>query len=252
MRLSFVPLALLSACWTAPAFAVQAAPNQSASQPSAPVSAATAATLARTAAPIELMIPMQLEQARKAIVALPSVDEDARQLEAEYPGLYAALWTEIEPEMRRQAEADHPSYWAALERIYAQRLTENEAQAIIRFFKSPTGQKLIRNMYGSIDTAPVLAEMVRNDDYRVNEKQMEAMTDAAKAKAIKQIGDEDHADLWILMASIKLDKFQALGAETQKVTIDWVNKEDAEGEEKLTRLMQAAMERYMDAHPPKK
>jgi len=252
MRLLACSLGLLIAAASWPAIA-QSPP--AAAQPAhvaQGVSRTTAAALAKVVAPMDLMVSIELEQARKAILALPTVDEDAKQLEAEYPGIYVALWTEIEPEMRRQTEADYPSYWAALEQLYLSRLTENEAEAVMRFFKSPTGQKLIRNMYGSVDAAPIFAEMVRTENYTVDEKQMKAMTDTAKAKAVQQIGPEDHADLWILMASIKHDKFQALGAETQKLTLDWVNKEDAEGDAKLSKMMEEAMERYMESHPPRK
>ena len=215
------------------------------------VSRATAAALARVVAPIELMLPAEVEQSRKAILALPTLDEDAKGLEAEYPGIYAALWAEIEPVMRRDAEAGFPSYWAALERLYLSRLTENEAQAVMRFFQSETGQKLIRTMYGGLDATPMVADMVKSDNYTIDEKQLKAMTDSAKAKAVKEIGPEDHGDLWILMASIKLDKFQALGAETQKLTLDWVNREDSEGDARLGKVMEEIMKRYMAAHPPK-
>lgn len=253
MRFMTLSVGLLAAACPTSGFAASPPSEaQPANPAAAPVSSATAATLARVVAPLDLMVPMELEQARKAILALPAVDKDAKQLEAEYPGIYAALWTEVEPEMRRQAEADYPGYWAALEQIYVKRLTENEAHAVLRFFRSATGQKLIRNMYGSIDTSPLFAEMIRTDNYNVDEQQMKALTDTAKAKAVQQIGEQDHADLWILVASIKLEKFQALGAETQKATLDWVNKEDAEGDEKLSKFMEAAMVRYMDAHPPKK
>lgn len=215
------------------------------------VSRATAAALARVVAPMELMVPAEVGQSRKVILALPTLDETARELEAEFPGIYAALWAEIEPAMRRHLEAGLPSYWTALEQLYVSRLTENEAQAVMRFFQSPTGQKLIRTMYVNVDATPMFADMTKNDNYSVDEKQMKAMTDAAKAKAVKEVGPEDEGDLWILMASIKLDKFQALGAETQKLTLDWVNNEDAEGDAELGKLMEETMKRYMAAHPPR-
>ncbi len=215
------------------------------------VTPATAAELARIVAPIEIMLPAELEQARKVIVTLPTVDEDARQLEQDYPGLYAALWTAVEPEMRRATAASYPGYWAALEQIYVARLTENEAQAVMTFFKSPTGQKLIRNMYGNFDAAPMVAEMVKSENYTIDEQQMKAATDAARAKAVSQIGQEDQADLWILVESIDLEKFKALGAETQKVTLAWVNQEDPEGDAMIGSIMEEAMQQYMASHPAK-
>lgn len=243
-------LAAASAVQAQPAPAPNEPPSQARPEDKA-VSRATAAALARVVAPIDVVVPAEVEQARKAILALPTMDEDAKQLEQEYPGLYAALWTAVEPEMRRQTEADYPNFWAALEEMYVARLTEREAQAVMAFFRSPTGQKLLRNVYGSFDATPMFADMVKSDTAKIGPEQLQAVTDAAKAKAIQQMGPEDQATLLTLAASIDLKKFQALGAETQKVTLDWVNKEDPAGEAKLEKMMVEAMERYMAAHPPK-
>jgi hypothetical protein len=234
----------------APASPAAPAPNTPA-QASVAVSKATAATLARTVAPADITIALEVDHARKAILALPTIDDDARQLEAEFPGIYAAMWAAIEPEVRRSTEADYPSYWAALENMYLARLSEQEAQAVLAFFRSATGQKLLRGMYGAMDTGPMLAEMVKTDSATIDAKQMQSAVDAAKAKAVGQLGPEDEASLLTLVASMDLGKFRALGAETQKITLDWVNKEDPEGEEKLGKLMQDAMEQYMAAHPAK-
>jgi hypothetical protein len=235
----------------APASPAAPAPNTPA-RASVAVSKATAATLARTVAPADITIALEVDHARKAILALPTIDEDARQLEAEFPGIYAAMWAAIEPEVRRSTEADYPSYWAALENMYLARLSEQEAQAVLAFFRSATGQKLLRGMYGAMDTGPMLAEMVKTDSATIDAKQMQSAVDAAKAKAVGQLGPEDEASLLTLVGAMDLGKFRALGAETQKITLDWVNKEDPEGEEKLGKLMQDAMAKYMAAHPSKK
>lgn len=253
MKLLACSLGLLLAASSNPAMAAQvpAALQSPVSPAESKASRVTAAALAQTIAPMNVMLPLEIEQARKMILALPTLDEDAKQLEEEYPGLYAAVWTAVEPEMRRQTEADYPSFWTMLEDLYIRRLTEQEAQAVLAFFKSPTGQKLTRSMYGSVDATPWLAEMVKSDSSTVSEAQMQKVIDAAKAKAVQQIGPEDEANLTALAAKISLEDFRSLGAETQKLTLDWVNREDPEGEEKIAKIMEAAMERYMDAHPPK-
>jgi hypothetical protein len=251
MRLLTCSLGLLLAATSCPALSEPSKPLPPPAGGTSSVSKATAATLARTVAPIDILLPLELEQARKAILALPTLDEDAKQLEQEYPGLYAALWTAVEPQMKHSTEAAYPSYWAALERLYAGSLTETEAHAVLTFFQSATGQKLIRNMYGSFDGGPMFADMAKSGDYTIGEKQMKTVIDAAKSKAVQQIGPEDEADLWILMASIDLKKFQTLGAETQKVTLAWLNEEEPEDEAKIGKIMEEAMQQYMDAHPPK-
>ena len=246
-------IALAAALALAPAAApaTAQAPDSPANAPMA-VSKSTAAALARTVAPADITIALEIDHARKAILALPTIDEDAKQLEGEFPGIYAAMWAAIEPEVRRSTEADYPSYWAALENMYLARLSEQEAQAVLTFFRSATGQKLLRGMYGAMDTGPMLAEMVKTDSATIDAKQMLSAVDAAKAKAVGQLGPEDEASLLELVGTMDLGKFRALGAETQKITLDWVNKEDLEGEEKLGEMMREAMEKYMAAHPSNK
>jgi hypothetical protein len=218
----------------------------------AAVSRTTAATLARTVAPADVMIPFEIDQARKGILGLPQMDEEAKQLESDYPGIWSAVWTAIEPEMRRWVEADYPAFWAALEQLYAARLTEQEAQALLTFYRSPTGQKLLRGMVQNFDASPILKDVLASPSSTVSAEQMSRVTNAAKSKAVATIGPEDTGEVMILMHYIDLEKFQSLGAETQKVTLDWVNKADPEGDKRLEELMRGAMERYMAAHLPAK
>ena len=222
---------------------------------SAPVTKRTAAELARTVAPADIMVPVELEQARKAILLLPQLDTGAKDLETEYPGIWAAIWTAVEPEMRRSVQADYPKFWASLERLYTSRLTEEEGEAILAFYRSPTGQKLIHGLVQgvqNIDTTPILKDVVESPSGTVSAEHFGDWGNAARAAAIKDIGPESLGDLLILMHSINLEKFKALGMETRKLTLSWVNDRDPEAEQRLKKLMQNAMEDYMAKHAPKK
>ena len=241
----------LAAAAPAPAAAPAAqVPVQTAS--AVPATKATAAALARAVAPGDLMIPYELEQAHRAIVGLPQIDEDAKALESEYPGIWAAVWTAIEPEMHQWVEADYPGFWAALEQMYMARLTEPEAQALLTFYRSPTGQKLIRGMIENFDAMPMVKDVVASPSEAVTAESMNRATDAARSKAVATIGREDTGELLILMGHIDMAKFRAIGAETQQITLDWVNKPNPEGDKRLQRLMEDAIQRYKAAHPPAK
>ena len=212
------------------------------------VSRSTAAALAKAVAPMDILIPAELEQARKAILALPTLDEDAKQLEQEFPGIYAAIWAASEAEMKRQTEAGYPGFLAMLEQLYLARLTEREAQGVLTFFQSPTGQKLLRNVYGSFDAAPLVAEMAKSGSSIIDARQMQAATDAVKAKVVRQMGPEDEDSLLALSKAMELKKFREISAETQKISLEWVNRADPEGEERLGKIMEQATERYIKAH----
>lgn len=229
----------------APAAAASAATLLAQSERSASASKGTAAALAQTVAPADLMIPLEMDVAKKAILAFPTLDADAKQLESQYPGIWSAVWIAIEPEVRRYVESDYPKFWSALEQLYLSRLSEAEAQALLAFYRTSTGQKLLRGLIQNLDAAPAVAEMVESRSGSVSAEQMTAITDRAKLRAVKEIGPEDESNLMTLVKTIDLVKFRSLGAETQKLTLDWVNAEDPEADAQIQSLMEAAMERYI-------
>lgn len=218
----------------------------------APVRSETASALARTIAPADLMIPREMDVARKAILTLPTLDSDAKQLEQDYPGIWAAVWTASEPEMLRSVTADFPKFWGSLEQLYRSRLAESEAQAILTFYRSDTGQRLLRGMVDNFDATPLIADAAKSPTSTVSAEQMKVASEAAKAAALKRLQPGDTLEFLALMHFVELDKFKAIGAETQKLTLEWVNREDPEGDEKLQKIMQAAMKDYIAKHPAKK
>jgi hypothetical protein len=209
----------------------------------------TAAALARTVAPAEIMVPMQLELAHQGIVNMPSLDPAARQLEADYPGLWSFVWAMTESHARRSIEGGYPDFLSALERLYRATLSEREAQAVLAFYRSPTGQKLILGMTGGFDPKPMFQDIVANPANAITAEQMAAVTDAARKKALAQLGPEDQPRLAMVVQAVGLEKFRALGANTRKLTLEWARKENSDGDAGLQAIIEAAMHDYMAAHP---
>jgi hypothetical protein len=218
----------------------------------AAITAPTAAALARAVAPSELMVPLEVDVGRQAILSLASLDDDAKALEAEYPGIWQAVWNRIEPEVRRYVEADYPKFWSRLEALYSSRLTESEAQALLAFYRSPTGQKMLRTMLAGQDSASFIAGVVSSENGTVSAEQLRSATQASRLKAVQSIGPADDEQLNALMNAISLDKFRAVGADTQRVTLEWVNEEDPAFDANLEKLMKAALEAHMAKGSPEK
>ena len=116
-----------------PAATTQQKSIEAAIETNQPVSNGTAATLARTIAPAEVMIPLELEHARKSIMALPAVDEDAKALEHQFPGIFEAAWTALQPEVHRSIQADLPPFWLAMGQLYIKHLSESEGRTLLEF-----------------------------------------------------------------------------------------------------------------------
>jgi len=193
-----------------------------------------------------------MEESRKAVLAVPTLDEDSRQLEKEYPGIFAATWAAIEPQLRKSLGAENERYWAALEDLYISRLNEPEAQALLKFYRSPTGQKLIRNLHMNVDVMPIIPQVLNSNSGAVSADQMRAVTDAAKVKALQSLEADDMDSFQELSTGLSLQKLGEIGQATEKLTLEWVNKSDPEFDSRLEALMTKAMEDYMVKHPPRK
>lgn len=214
--------------------------------PVQPASTADARALAEIVAPRETLLQLNLHWAERAILDMPTHSEDSSVLESEFPGIHRAMWSAAEPELRRQVEADIPNLWGRLAEVYGN-LTHTELQGLVRFFRTPTGQRVITGLYGNLDLAPAIPAIVSDDEGRVDEA-LDAAEQAATRKTVEQL-KPDESDIQILMTAITVEKLQALGVQAKAATDAWFKDEDPDQQAKIDALVAGAAERYMEDFP---
>lgn len=218
----------------------------------APVSVTTennkrlAIALAQAVAPPDLLLPLEVALARKGFAMGFEADPEAKELRKNYPELLDAVWKALEPEVRRASAEDQPKFHAELAKIYIARLSSAEMEGLRRFYLTPTGQKLMRKLYGSIDPSPIVAEAVKSQS--ISEQAMTAAKNAAQAEALAALAPEDFAALEELARTISMAKLHSLGQETQQATLKWINQEDPELDARIEKILADAVEKHIAEH----
>jgi len=235
-------LVLAAALIAAPAFA---GPAETPTAVTASQSAKQAAeALAQVVAPRQIMIPLNMKWAEKSIEELPKLNAEAGEFEGEFPGVHQAMWLAAKDELHAQLEASLPDLWGRLEQLYLADMTETEIRALIGFYSTPTGKRLIAGMYGNSDLQPMIQSMATSEDGNISEQSFRTVTEDAKRKAVAN-ADIDPKDILPLMTAMSLPKLRAIGEKSQRATMEWVNRDDPQQQERINKLMADAAERFI-------
>ena len=203
---------------------------------------ARAERLAEAVTPRARFVALEVSGARQGFEAGVASDPDAS---AQDRAMFKAVWAAAEPEFRRSSDAGYPALIAQLANVYAKRLNAAEIDALLHFYATPTGQKLIAAMYANVDLSPVLDEFAGQEQPKVSAGAVAEVQDRARERAVEQITPADHPALEALGRSVDMAKMHAVAAEVQSLTMNWINKEDPEFDARLQKIMEKAMTDYM-------
>lgn len=174
--------------------------------------AARTLVLAKLMLPEDLIVEQEMALAKGTFEAAVPANPRARRLEAAHPGLYAAIWAEVEPELRRLASEGKPILWTRVAARLETLLTANETEALIAFYSTSIGRRILRVAIAAIDSYP--------DDSRPPAPP-ERQVVAARVRELGEIGAEDRSALAAASRIVGGDKLRAIGEEVQKVARAW-------------------------------
>jgi hypothetical protein len=208
------------------------------------VSQDPAFALAERVAPAEIMLPLEMKIGKQAFYMGFEADAEGKALLEEYPNLPDVLWAAVEPELVRYSAADHPKFLDRLAALYRARLTTREMAGLYEFYGSSTGRKLVREAYRGLDANPVLADLAKQEG-DVSAESLQAARGAGLSNVVSSLDAADEAALLGIGKILPLEKWRQIGAETQKLTLEWVNQEDPVLEARIEALIEAAFEKYL-------
>ncbi|HYD38823.1 MAG TPA: DUF2059 domain-containing protein [Allosphingosinicella sp.] len=222
-------------------------------EPSVPAQApqpvsASAAALAEVVVPADRFTEIEVSVTRQGLIAA-FTQELGADWQTQYPDLLEAIWKDTEPELRRLSARNRPMLMQRLAALYTARLTESETTTLAAFYRSPTGQKMIRVMYEQADYSPMVKDMLAHDRGEVSAQALRATHESGKARLFEQLSEADKTALVELARTLPIAKMRAVGAEVQRLTVEWINEPDPEMEASIERVMAAATERYFEEHP---
>ena len=244
LRTGLLAAALLFATFGADAHARPAAPAAAPAPAPAPRPYKGEA-LARLVSSSDGILDLEVVTARRAFFEASRQDADMAAAERQYPGLVDAIWKALEPELRRASAEDSPKLAKRLAAIYDSNLTASEQDALLVFYSSPTGQKMIHDLYAGVDGTPVVVAAMRNPDAPVSAEAFAALNESGKRSAVRALDASDQPALAALGRSLDLDKLGAIGEQVQRTTMEWVNEPDPEGDARMEKIVEAAVKRHI-------
>jgi hypothetical protein len=206
-----------------------------------------ALALARTLAPADTLLAAELALGRDGFFGTVAKDPAFQDGEKRFPGLADAIWKAMEPELRSIVAQTTPQLWARLAATFRSQLSTSEIAGLRVFYASSTGQKMIATMYGNIDAAPIIEQVIASPDAPITSESFAASQEPAKRKIVQSIGPEDEPALLALQKTVTLEKMGRVGKEVQRITLEWVNEEDPIFDALVEKVIEAAAERHMNA-----
>ena len=170
-------------------------------------------------------------------------NKDFQELEVKYPGISLELARGMMPVINRSARERLPVLWQRQADFYSKHFTASELDTLNAFYRSSTGQKLIRSMIANIDPKAMVAEAKQSADFKFGADSVLTDIRATVPAALKQMDDADKAVLGKLGASGLMTKMHAIAPETQAISIAWMNESAPWEDAELDKVMQAIIQR---------
>lgn len=232
-------LALMAA---APGAAI--APTSLAPQ-AAPASAQEAIALARLMSPRELLVDMEVREFDKHFVASLRSDPELKSMDDEYPGLLEAMHKAsrglVSQAMSRSVDQIHLSVAKLIEASF----TPADIAELSAFYRSPVGQKTIRQMAASADAGQLYSKAVEAREFKLTEDQIAAQVHDNAQKAVQTFTPEDQTEMMLFMAKPSFGKLARAQPQIQKILAEEFNAPDPEFDRQVEQAMGAAIERHI-------
>ncbi len=140
-----------------------------------------------------------------------------------HPGLEAALIASGSDETRKVMEAEYPGLLKIAARFIDARYTPAEQAALIGFYSSSAGQKMLRNEIGSSDPETML-EAFTDEDGKLTDDEANAMSKTlTPARLAKSLTPAERVAASKFFASPAGRKIGANSGAFQSLSVNWVN-----------------------------
>lgn len=228
----------------APEHASQAATNEVAPHPDA-------LEIAGLMLPVETAVEASVRVGKQAFFDMFRQNAEATEMERELPGIAAALWPALEPELRQFTREEHPGFLNTVATFYTSRFTPDELKALHTLYASPTGKKMIGAVYRNAVSNAIVEEMIQSPGAPVSQTAAREAIRQETGKLVDLLTNEDEARIQAAFRVIPMAKLERANGELAEVMVQWLNRPSPELDARLDAVMGKAMARYIAEHPPK-
>ena len=174
-----------------------------------------------------------------------SSDSDLREFETEHPGTINELIDAVLPIINSSLAERLPILQQRQAALYVKTFDADELRLLLRFYASPTGEKLLRLVEEDIHTNNVEAVMQSSKDMFIDIQAVLADVKATGQAVFSQFSAADEPMLKLLAQSSAAPKLRQIAQQTQQITLAWYDDYLPGEEEKIDAAMEAVIARKM-------
>jgi hypothetical protein len=207
--------------------------------------ATQAIELARLMSPRDLLVDMEVREFDKHFVSSLRSDPEMKSLDDQYPGLFEAMHKAsrglVAEAMGRSAGKIH----ATVAKLIESSFTPADIAELSDFYRSPIGQKTIRQMAASADASRIYQQAIKDQEFHLTGDQIAAQVHENAQKAVQSFTPEEQTEMMLFMAKPSFGKLAKAQPQIQKILADEFNAPDPEFDRQVELAMGAAVEQHI-------
>lgn len=171
-------------------------------------------------------------------------NDDFKALEGKHPGYTDAVLAEFKVALARYTRESLPGYYDRVASLIASHLDAAEIDDLAAFYRTPTGQKLLRGVSENMTAESVLAEVEADPDRPTSLSAVTKDHKAAAEAAAKLVDKTDEAALIALAQKPYFARAQAIIPKMRKLEQDFMNEPAPEFENDIERIVKDTIARF--------
>ena len=205
--------------------------------------------LAQLLFPIDRQKALLDRAARSDIRSSLLKDEGFVAMEAETPGLLAAILDAMIPVLHRSIEHQLPGYHRGIAAIYARHMTIAELGDAHRFFSSPSGQSLVTKVNDNTSFSTIIDRALVDPDAPVRRADIDkTKNDAAQRTVDSLTGAELAATAQGLIGKSWVTRLPAVRSDVSAFDEKFYNASDPALDKELDGVLERAMTAFLAKH----
>ena len=216
------------------------APKQVAS-----VSPAEAIALAQMMSPRDLLVDMEVREFDKHFVSSLRSDPDMKSMDDQYPGLFEAMHKASRGLVAEAMGRSAVKIQASVARLIETSFTPADITELTAFYRSPIGQKTVRQMAASADAGQIYQQAVKENDFKLTEDKIAAQVHDNATRAVQNFTPDEQVQMIQFMAKPSFGKLAKAQPQIQKILADEFNAPDPEFDRLVEEAIGAAIEQHI-------
>jgi len=210
-----------------------------------------------TARAIELSRVVNSEQAMRGIVDRMlhqslkqslAANADFQAMEARWPGITDEFIDTIAPIATAAMVKRLPLLQQQAAQIYRDRLTLDEMAALLTFYRSPAGSRLLESAQSQVDLRAALdKQLASHGEGEIDTKEISSIATNAGSRAVGTMTLDDRMALVKFMATSAGQKLPQINAAVLQAASTAANQKDPEAEAEIEAAVKAMIQRHITA-----